>query len=197
MPQMVKMFLIALRGCLPSLSLIQSPWIARGRFLFGFCQFKEDFLKRFADRPQFRQIPAGLHYGARQFGPHRVVFEAVDFEDFGAVAAVARNDAARRPPPVPDAAGLACRGAPATSIRTDSVARRRLCRFATESETTISPLLMMIDFAAGLLDFRKDVRAQNDGVVAAERLAISCRASRCCSGSRPEVGSSRISTGGL
>ena len=52
------------------------------------------------------------------------------------------------------------------------------------------------DALAGLRDLGQDVRAEDDGVVAGE-LLISSRVSMICFGSRPAVGSSRISTSGL
>jgi len=46
----------------------------------------------------------------------------------------------------------------------------RLCRLLTESVATSLPLLMNDDLFAGLLDFREDVRAQDNRVVASEAL---------------------------
>ena len=80
---------------------------------------------------------------ARASSGRTVVFQAFHFEGGSAVAAIARDHAAHAGhllEPLPH------RRPARPPLRRDTIsaAAPRLCRFATESTATISPLLMMI-----------------------------------------------------
>ena len=164
-------------------------------------QLQEDFFQAERHRAQFVQIPSGIDHGARHIAADRAALQAFDFERASGPSRMSRcsNPADARNLLEPLLNGSRARVAPlrgSTSTAMLSEPRRRFVRLSTRVRGDDLALADDDHLLADLLDLRQDVRAENDGVVAGQ--ALDQRAGFViCLGSRPDVGSSRISTSGL
>jgi len=144
-----------------------------GGRLLGASELQEDFLEADGGGAHFVEIPAGIDDGASEIAADGAVVVGLDFKSESAGGGVAREDAS-------DAgnqfeAGLGGDGIKSAIAGGD---------FDKDGAGTASAILQIVDgvggdelalindddLFAGLLDFGKDVGAENDGVIAGEGL---------------------------
>ena len=166
------------------------PWLPasspRTRFASDFVSSRKISSSDSPTVAQFGEIPSGLHDGARQIRPHRVVFQTFDFKRRP------RRRGCRATPrcATPATCSRRCLHVPARRARRLRCATIRwrgagCADWRPNRTATISPLLMMMTL---LQDCSTSDRmcVLRMMVWSPERLAISWRASRCCS--RVEAG---------
>ena len=134
---------------------------------------QEDFFQAQRGGPKFVQIPAGFDHGAGHIAPHDRSLLALDFKN-GALLAVGLGDDAAHAGNLLELA-LHRRGIEAAVAARDFdqhgfAGARAVLQIAHRVGRHDLALVDDDDLLARLADFRKDVRAQNDRVIAREAL---------------------------
>ena len=123
---------------------------------------------------KFVEVPSGFDDRARQVAADRAFLATFNFED-AAVAERVSFTSTRPAPATCSRQRCTVRGSsapfrPATSTSTDSTPRARFCRLLHRIGGHHLAFVDDDHLLAGLLDFRQDVGAQNDGVIAGKAL---------------------------
>ena len=168
------------------------------RFVTG--ELQEDLFQAHGGGAKFVEVPAGFDHGARQIAADEAVFPAFDFEDCAVLRALLEHhaaDAGNLFEPLLDGCGIQARHC-GRRLRAAPIRRRARgsAGCCTESVATSLPLLMM-STCSQVCSTSGRMWVLRMMVWSPARLLIRSRVSLICLGSRPAVGSSRISTSGL
>ncbi len=134
---------------------------------------EEDLFKTQADSVKFGEVPTGLDDGASEFGSNRPSLQALHFERGRPSRSCFRNNPAHPGHLLQSllhVSGAGRRRAAQLPQAPSPTPRRRRVRLCTESVATSLPLIDNQHLLAGGFNFRQDVGAEDDGVVAREGL---------------------------
>ena len=143
----------------------------RGVRLAG--KLQEDFLEAHGRGTQFIQVPARFDHGARQIAADQPAFSALDLEDVASFALLFEDhfaDAGNLFQTLLDRGEIEIAIAAADLDEDGFGPARAALQIVDGIRCDHLAFVDDDDLLAGLLDFRQDMRAQNNGVIAGEAL---------------------------